>query len=267
MHLGLPVPPYVGYPLDPPLRSRFQSRDIKAPPFKDQVDQLLALTNHKAPRDLIEKLVSVSMVLGVQPDKSAAREVDVPEFPMTVDSLANLLAALPNVHPRFLVDLLYPYPMLPTCDMEQLGVIESVYRRFGIRGRIVEAHEGVKQTFSGYQLVNLQPQQPLVSIDESHYVHSAIATFSHVDQSPLGLPVASGPKPFSPAEFFVETPYHRDIFTSMVLIHAGGKDICLIGTHKGVGKSALVRHCEYSSMIQDKLPEVEFTPHFSFYRF
>lgn len=187
----------------------------------------------------------MSKVLSIQRDNSATREIEVPEFPMTVDSLATLLASLPHVHPRFLVDLLYPYPLLPTCDLEQLGVIESAYRRFGIRGRVIEAHEEVKQTFSGYKLENLQAREPKLSVDESHLISHAIATFSHVEQqAALGLPIACGPSPFSPAEFFVETPYHREIFTSMVLVHAGGRDICLIGTHKGVGKSALVRHCK-----------------------
>ncbi|KAI9253809.1 AAA domain-containing protein [Phascolomyces articulosus] len=240
--LGLPVPPYVGYPLDPPLRSRFQSRDIRAPHFTTEVNQIMTLTNNKAPRDLVERLVSISTVLSVQPDKSAAREIDVPEFPMTIETLANLLAVLPHAHPRFFVDLLYPYPMLPTCDLEQLGVIESAYRRFGVRGRVIEAHEEVTQTFSGYQLANLEAHKPLISIDDSHRVHRAIATFSHVNQAALGLPLQSGPNTFGPAEFFVETPYHREIFTSMVLVHAGDHDICLVGTHKGVGKSALVRH-------------------------
>ena len=32
--LGLPVPRYQGNPLDPPLRSRFQARDINPVPFK-----------------------------------------------------------------------------------------------------------------------------------------------------------------------------------------------------------------------------------------
>ena len=32
--LGLPVPRYQGNPLDPPLRSRFQARDIHPLPFK-----------------------------------------------------------------------------------------------------------------------------------------------------------------------------------------------------------------------------------------
>jgi hypothetical protein len=32
--LGLPVPHYHGNPLDPPLRSRFQARDIQILPYK-----------------------------------------------------------------------------------------------------------------------------------------------------------------------------------------------------------------------------------------
>lgn len=32
--LGLPVPRYQGNPLDPPLRSRFQARDVHTIPFK-----------------------------------------------------------------------------------------------------------------------------------------------------------------------------------------------------------------------------------------
>ncbi|KAG7160949.1 von Willebrand factor A domain-containing protein 8-like 1, partial [Homarus americanus] len=32
--LGLPSPPYQGHPLDPPLRSRFQARDVSSLPYK-----------------------------------------------------------------------------------------------------------------------------------------------------------------------------------------------------------------------------------------
>lgn len=41
--LGLPVPRYHGNPLDPPLRSRFQARDIHLLPFKVSMDQLFTL--------------------------------------------------------------------------------------------------------------------------------------------------------------------------------------------------------------------------------
>ncbi|KAF7726766.1 von Willebrand factor A domain-containing protein 8 [Apophysomyces ossiformis] len=241
--LGLPVPPYIGYPLDPPLRSRFQSRDIKTPSFQSQVDQMLMLTDGKVPRALIEKLISISSVLGIQADKAIGREVDIPEFPMTIESLASLLKIVPNANTRFLVDILYPYPLLPTCDLEQMSVIESAYRRFGVVSPVVEADSEARQVFSGYQLANVDAvPPPEVSIDGHQTIHHAIATFSGQNRPAMGIPLFSGPNEFSPAEFFVETAYHKDIFSSMVLIHAGGHDICLLGTQKGVGKSALVRH-------------------------
>lgn len=40
--LGLPVPGYQGNPLDPPLRSRFQARDVPLPLY--QVSKLSLLT-------------------------------------------------------------------------------------------------------------------------------------------------------------------------------------------------------------------------------
>ena len=63
MALGLPVPPYVGHPPDPPLRSRFQSRNIKPPGFDSQVKHLKKLAPNAKP-DLVERLASVATVLG-----------------------------------------------------------------------------------------------------------------------------------------------------------------------------------------------------------
>ena len=38
--LGLPVPKYTGSSLDPPLRSRFQARDVRHLPFQQQLEVL-----------------------------------------------------------------------------------------------------------------------------------------------------------------------------------------------------------------------------------
>lgn len=38
--LGLPVPRYQGNPLDPPLRSRFQARDVNQLPFNETLEYL-----------------------------------------------------------------------------------------------------------------------------------------------------------------------------------------------------------------------------------
>ncbi|CAO3593309.1 unnamed protein product [Absidia cylindrospora] len=243
--LGLPVPPYAGYPLDPPLRSRFQCRDIKAPGFSSQVDHLMAITNtnHLA-KPLLEKLVSISLALGLQGAErsSSTRDIDVPEFSAYLDGVAKLISLFPNIHPRFLVDLLYPYPLLPTCDFEQYGMIEATYRRFGIVGSAVN---DAKQTFSGYTLEALeQTQPPTTTIDTRKDIYTTIATFSHHSApSPLiDHPLFCGPNKSRHSEFFVETPYHQELYTSMVIAHASDQDICLVGTYKGVGKSALVRY-------------------------
>ena len=45
--------------------------------------------------------------------------VAIPEFPVLLDPLARLIQHFPDIALRFLVDLVYPYPLLPTCDGEQ----------------------------------------------------------------------------------------------------------------------------------------------------
>jgi hypothetical protein len=57
--LGLPVPKYVGNPLDPPLRSRFQARDIKIPGYNSQLEHLKKISN--ASPILIQKLLSIGI--------------------------------------------------------------------------------------------------------------------------------------------------------------------------------------------------------------
>jgi hypothetical protein len=48
--LGIPVPRYLGNPLDPPLRSRFQARDVSNNTFKVSVTSMniceTVLRNH-----------------------------------------------------------------------------------------------------------------------------------------------------------------------------------------------------------------------------
>lgn len=38
--LGLPVPRYTGNPLDPPLRSRFQARNVPTIPYQEHLEML-----------------------------------------------------------------------------------------------------------------------------------------------------------------------------------------------------------------------------------
>ncbi|KAG0082211.1 von Willebrand factor A domain-containing protein 8, partial [Linnemannia elongata] len=244
--LGLPVPQYVGHPLDPPLRSRFQSRDVKAPGFESQMQQLRAL-GPNVPQDMMERLISVAMVLGSQhylnvgadssTSASMVSNVTIPEFPVSIESAIKLLNLFPDTQPRFLLDLVYPWSLLPTCEAEQRSLIESTYQRFGVLG-LGREEEGfdqdegniIRQCDSTYKIARIERAGPT----------TARATFEHTSGKQTTVDLHCGPYPFEPAEYFVETPYHVSTLVSMLLAHAVG-DFCMIGS-KGVGKSALMRH-------------------------
>ncbi|CAG8855076.1 46405_t:CDS:1, partial [Gigaspora margarita] len=82
--LGLPVPPYIGHSLDPPLRSRFQCRDVKQPEFDSQIKHLHRIAPN-ANSEIVERLVSVANVLGnLRYENSGG--ITIPEFPISVDT-------------------------------------------------------------------------------------------------------------------------------------------------------------------------------------
>jgi len=253
MALGLPVPPYVGHPLDPPLRSRFQSRDVKPPGFDSQIKHLKELAPNANP-ELVGRLVSVATVLvSISFDGSG---IEIPEFPISVDTSALVLQKFPYIKPRFLLDLLYPWPLLPTCTAEQRSIIETTYHRFGMLGfEIVKKPTKIRtendepeedilfQCMPGYNVTDIKLSEskknaisnnlPIHRIDLNFHLEATEAKIHFVQ-------VFGGDEGPSTADFFVETNYHKNIFNSMLIAHFVG-DFCVLGG-KGVGKSALIRH-------------------------
>ncbi|KAG0224963.1 von Willebrand factor A domain-containing protein 8 [Actinomortierella wolfii] len=241
--LGLPVPQYVGHPLDPPLRSRFQSRDVKAPGFESQLKHLSNI-GPNVPQPLLERLISVSMVLGSGHYQNVGESnanavmgnVTIPEFPVSIENAIKLLSNFPDAQPRFALDLVYPWSLLPTCEAEQRSLIEATYQRFGVLGlgreeENFDEDEGkiIRQCESTYSLVGIERSGP----------YSAVATFEHASGKRVTVNMPAGPAPMEPSEMFVETPYHMSSLVSMMMAHSVG-DFCVIGS-KGVGKSALMR--------------------------
>jgi von Willebrand factor A domain-containing protein 8 len=251
MALGLPVPPYVGHPLDPPLRSRFQSKDIKSPGFDSQIKHLKKLAPNAKP-ELIERLVSVATVLGSMTFDDGG--IEIPEFPISVDTSVLVLEKFPHIKPRFLLDLLYPWPLLPTCSAEQRSVIEASYHRFGMLGFDIikrpkirtennELNEDIFQCTPGYNVSDIKLlESKNNSILSNFSVHKVDLNFhSEMENGKSHLvQIFGGDDDLSTADFFVETNYHRNMFNSMLIAHSVG-DFCVLGG-KGVGKSALIRH-------------------------
>ncbi|CAK6967706.1 von Willebrand factor A domain-containing protein 8 [Scomber scombrus] len=217
--LGLPVPKYKGNPLDPPLRSRFQARDIYYLPFKDQLE-LLYTAGPNIAAERVSQLLSLATTLCSQESSS----LGLPDFP--VDNLLPALSVL-NVFPMLssqqLIQRLYPYNSILSKDGRT--AVEGVLSRFelldGRRESAPSAVLGVSMTKD----VEGHADVTLCTADKD-------VTF----QVPAGT---KEPRPPNSSPDFISTPSHSQLIAEMMQSHMV-KDICLIGA-KGCGKSVIAR--------------------------
>ncbi|XP_071340245.1 von Willebrand factor A domain-containing protein 8 [Trachinotus anak] len=223
--LGLPVPKYKGNPLDPPLRSRFQARDIYYLPFKDQLE-LLYTAGPNIAAERVSQLLSLATTLCSQESSN----LGLPDFP--VDNLLpalHMLNAFPMLSSQQLVQRLYPYNSILGKDGR--SAVEGVLSRFelldGRRQPAPTAITSVSMTtdLEGHADVTLR-------------VADKDVTF----QVPAG---AKEPRPPNSSPNFISTPSHVQLLSEMMQSHMV-KDICLIGA-KGCGKSVLAR--EFAEML------------------
>nr|KAJ3422948.1 von Willebrand factor A domain-containing protein 8 [Polyrhizophydium stewartii] len=243
--LGLPVPKYDGFPLDPPLRSRFQARNVPSPSYKSLVAHLTTRFPN-APRRTIERIVSVSIVLR---DIVSDQGTPVPEFPGVIDNFIAIFDAFPLADPRNYMQLCYPFPLIPNYDEQTINVIRSVYDRFELNpveirmelGSAVQDPRPAQDPDGVYRLVAFSRQRPTTE-HGTHFkapVYERIARFRIRGSDTLQVRLASGPLDSSDSPFFVPTDYHSSLVVSLLMAHAAG-DLCIIG-EKGSGKSAVLR--------------------------
>ncbi|TPX75293.1 hypothetical protein CcCBS67573_g03438 [Chytriomyces confervae] len=239
--LGLPVPKYEGHPLDPPLRSRFQARNINIPTFLTQITELVKIAPN-VPQKTLEKLISVGIVLRAEAttaQSSNTATVAIPEFPTTLVPVARILNKAPGVNPRSLLDSVYPHALMETLEKEQISVIEATYQRFDFGSEV-----SGKKTASGsawaydsnFRIANIT----IVKGKKLEAIVDLIpSTMKKSNASAISINVKRGTKKLSAPLFFVQTDYHASLTANLVLVHSIS-DICIIGP-KGVGKSALLR--------------------------
>ncbi|KAI8912686.1 AAA domain-containing protein [Gorgonomyces haynaldii] len=210
--LGLPVPKYEGYPLDPPLRSRFQARLVDSLHFQSRLAHLIK-SYPNAPTAVLERLLALGEVLNTTENDD---DRPLPDFPATLDKIAGILAQFPALKSSALVEFCYPYFLLPTLDESSRVAIQTVMKRFEL-----------DQEDLGYVLESVQDQKD-----------KKILLF-RLQNKQVPISIASGPLATNQIPFFVATPYHASVLTKMIMAHATG-DICIVGD-KGSGKSILIR--------------------------
>jgi len=211
--LGLPVPRYQGNPLDPPLRSRFQARDINPTPFKELLAELQDISPN-VPTERLAHIVSFATAM-LQKESSS---LGLPDFP--IDNLKHIVKIL-NSNPRCsdieLVQRLYPYTVM--LGKEGREAVEDMLKKFEIP---------LKSSTEGTAVGNVVKSGTTATVSLKQ------------GRKNVDIQVAAGSLPVtSSSQGFVNTPHHDAVLAKMLQSHMT-KDFCLMGP-RGSGKSMLVK--------------------------
>ncbi|XP_075158408.1 von Willebrand factor A domain-containing protein c12.2 [Haematobia irritans] len=209
--LGCPTQKYKGTPLDPPLRSRFQSRNVSHFSFEEMLIDLRT----QAPNVPVENLKALlSFGLAIQ---SADSTANLPDFP--VDNL-HLVAKMMNTNPNLstfdALNRIYPYRT--SLKKEQQDRIRNLLKSFDIDMKTTKAVKKISN--------QKQDQGNLIQFQ--------------IDDVTVHVPGGNRMGVTQKQKEFVDLEHQRNILAQMIQAIAVG-DVCLLG-QKGVGKSTLTQH-------------------------
>ncbi|CAG0920479.1 unnamed protein product [Notodromas monacha] len=223
--LGIPVPTFPGHPLDPPLRSRFQCRNVGAIPYKELVSQMekISTTHTVATKQLCSWAYSML--------SDEWRTLGLPHFPMGSIPLAvQLMNRIGDQDIVGIVRRLYPWTLFP---VESFDLKES-----SSKGKKQEVHV-VKKSLEKFGLNASPKSQNIVSEVNRTGANAAEVILSN--QSSFHVPVGDqllGEVNQSLSSKFVSTPSCVKLLSEMIESHSV-HDICLVGP-KGCGKTAII---------------------------
>ncbi|XP_004759341.1 von Willebrand factor A domain-containing protein 8 isoform X1 [Mustela putorius furo] len=219
--LGLPVPKYSGNPLDPPLRSRFQARDIYYLPFKDQL-KLLYSVGANVSAEKISQLLSFATTLCSQESST----LGLPDFPLdSLPAAVQILDSFPMMSIKHAIQWLYPYTIL--LGHEGKMAVEGVLKRFELQDS--ESSVLPKEVVRVERLTESPAPQAMVTVQ--------IADKEVTIQVPAGTRPVNQP---CTSDHFIQTLSHKQLLAEMMQSHMV-KDICLIGG-KGCGKTVIAKN-------------------------
>ncbi|KAK7090090.1 von Willebrand factor A domain-containing protein 8-like [Littorina saxatilis] len=212
--LGLPVPRYQGNPLDPPLRSRFQARDVHPLPFKE-LYSMLQEQSKNLPADRVSQLLSFATTLL----QSESSELGLPDFPMdNLVHVVKILDALPGVSSHAVLQRLYPYSLM--LGKEGKTAVTDTLSKFEL------VDQGLAD--GGVESVIKQGQEAAVKVSVGRKNYDLKLAAGQLDSVPSGRDGT-----------FVPTNYHDTFLSELMQSHLA-KDFCVVGP-RGSGKSVVVR--------------------------
>ncbi|KAH8980661.1 AAA domain-containing protein [Lactarius akahatsu] len=257
--IGAPVPPYTGYPLDPPFRSRFQAR------FLDPTSALLAYPNPSTPLlggpDALWTTLR-DLVLATQFASETRHSLDgvarpaLPPFPHTaLAKLHALLAAFPPPSP-----LAPGKPALSPRAMGRLMIVlhpELLHAPFRAWALLSERLEEAGLGPLAAPLATEDPDNAETAVEDAagllgytvrsiartgqHSVRIVFTALSGGNEVALEAPAGDGPlQPFPLEETpdFVPSPRFAGLLTSCLQAHALGWDISLVPPAQPAAASA-----------------------------
>ncbi|KAJ3505514.1 hypothetical protein NLJ89_g7376 [Agrocybe chaxingu] len=228
--IAAPVPPYPGYPLDPPFRSRFQAR------FIDPIGSLLSFTDtRKAQTPLYEKLRDLILSTQLATESRSVLEVisktSLPPFPQT--ALTKLQA---------LIDKFPPPEQFSPAQLARLfltihpALIHAPFQAWAILSR--QTQEAGLGELGSPSMASNDDRIGLFGYQVAEIRRSSDATAEITFDAPAGLPrvsvtVAAGSRQLRPFPFigkleFNPAPRFLGLLTCFLQAHSLGWDISLI---------------------------------------
>ncbi|XP_017926659.1 von Willebrand factor A domain-containing protein 8 [Manacus vitellinus] len=218
--LGLPVPKYSGNPLDPPLRSRFQARDVYHLPFKDHL-QLLYSIGSNISTERISQLLSFATTLCSQESST----LGLPDFPLdSLSAAVQILDSFPMMSVQHVIDRLYPYNIF--LGKEGRTAVKDMLKRFELQDS--ENHLIPRKITKVESVHGNKPFKADVTVQ----IGEKEVTF----QVPAGTGLL---KNHPRSDTFIRTSSHNQLLAEMMQSHMV-KDMCLIGG-KGCGKTVIAK--------------------------
>ncbi|KAI8033057.1 hypothetical protein M5D96_014190 [Drosophila gunungcola] len=204
--LGLPTHKYKGTPLDPPLRSRFQSRNVTAYSYGELFEELQQEAP-SVPAEHLKQLLTFALTL-----QQADPALQLPDFPLHNLRLGvQMMEANPLLSLYDVLSRLYPYQSMLKPDQKKR--VEELLKKLDIQ---------------------LAPSQSIKKIESGPGAGGQVQL--KLDELQLTLP---GGETAPRSSSFVDLPHQRQALASLLQAYAVG-DVCLMG-EKGVGKLTLVQ--------------------------